>query len=107
MKLTKNQIIDFVENYGNDHVFFDYCVNEKGNYIVRYIPILAKLVSQETLPIAIKEIKQNPTKYNDSIVTIVLTENKAYILNANQYTDMSRVENYQRFLRDQEKGLSF
>ncbi len=107
MKLNKNQIIDFIENYGNDHVFLDYTIDQKGNYVVRYIPILSKLVSAETLPFALKEIHNNKEKYASAIKTIVLTKNKAYIINANKNTDMSLVENYKRFLKDQEKGLSF
>ncbi len=97
MTLTKEQIKYFIENYGNDDVYFDHHYEGANNQflIVEFYQHLGKMVSPEN----IEQAKLDLAKRKIMPDIIVITKNGARILNDDTY-DRSLEKNYKDFLND-------
>ena len=97
MTLTKEQIKYFIENYGNDDVYFDHHYEGANNQflIVEFYQHLGKMVSPEN----IEQAKLDLAKLKIMPNIIVITKNGARILNDDTY-DRTLEKNYKDFLND-------
>lgn len=97
MELTKEQIKYFIENYGNDDVYFDHHYEGSNNQflIVEFYQHLGKMVSPEN----IEQAKLDLVKRKIMPDIIVITKNGAKILN-DDTQDRTLEENYKDFLND-------
>ncbi len=97
MNLTKEQIKYFIENYGNDDVYYAHHYEGADNQflIVEFFQHLGKMVSPENIGQAIKDLEKS--KAIPQI--IVLTKNGARILN-DDTCDRTLEKNYKEFLND-------
>lgn len=97
MELTKEQIKYFIENYGNDDVYFDHHYEGANNQflIVKFYQHLGKMVSPEN----IEQAKLDLAKRKIMPDIIVITKNGARILN-DDTQDRTLEENYKDFLND-------
>ena len=97
MELTKEQIKYFIENYGNDDVYFDHHYEGANNQflIVEFYQHLGKMVSPEN----IEQAKLDLVKRKIMPDIIVITKNGARILN-DDTQDRTLEENYKDFLND-------
>lgn len=97
MTLTKEQIKYFIENYGNDDVYFDHHYEGANNQflIVEFYQHLGKMVSPEN----IEQAKLDLAKRKIMPDIIVITKNGARILNDDTY-DRTLEKNYKDFLND-------
>ena len=97
MTLTKEQIKYFIENYGNDDVYFDHHYEGANNQflIVEFYQHLGKMVSPEN----IEQAKLDLAKRKITPDIIVITKNGARILN-DDTQDRTLEKNYKDFLDD-------
>ncbi len=97
MTLTKEQIKYFIENYGNDDVYFDHHYEGANNQflIVEFYQHLGKMVSPEN----IEQAKLDLAKRKIMPDIIVITKNSARILN-DDTQDRTLEKNYKDFLDD-------
>ena len=97
MTLTKEQIKYFIENYGNDDVYFDHHYEGANNQflIVEFYQHLGKMVSPEN----IEQAKLDLAKRKIMPDIIAITKNGARILNDDTY-DRTLEKNYKDFLND-------
>ena len=97
MTLTKEQIKYFIENYGNDDVYFDHHYEGANNQflIVEFYQHLGKMVSPEN----IEQAKLDLAKLKIMPDIIVITKNGARILN-DDTQDRTLEKNYKDFLDD-------
>ena len=97
MTLTKEQIKYFIENYGNDDVYFDHHYEGANNQflIVEFYQHLGKMVSPEN----IEQAKLDLAKLKIMPDIIVITKNGAIILN-DDTQDRTLEKNYKDFLND-------
>ena len=97
MTLTKEQIKYFIENYGNDDVYFDHHYEGANNQflIIEFYQHLGKMVSPEN----IEQAKLDLAKRKIMPDIIVITKNGARILNDDTY-DRTLEKNYKDFLND-------
>lgn len=97
MTLTKEQIKYFIENYGNDDVYFDHHYEGANNQflIVEFYQHLGKMVSPEN----IEQAKLDLAKLKIMPNIIVITKNGARILN-DDTKDRTLEKNYKDFLDD-------
>ena len=97
MTLTKEQIKYFIENYGNDDVYFDHHYEGANNQflIVEFYQHLGKMVSPEN----IEQAKLDLAKLKIMPDIIVITKNGARILN-DDTQDRTLEKNYKDFLND-------
>ena len=97
MTLTKEQIKYFIENYGNDDVYFDHHYEGANNQflIVEFYQHLGKMVSPEN----IEQAKLDLAKLKIMPNIIVITKNGARILN-DDTQDRTLEKNYKDFLND-------
>lgn len=97
MTLTKEQIKYFIENYGNDDVYFDHHYEGANNQflIVEFYQHLGKMVSPEN----IEQAKLDLAKRKIMPDIIVITKNGARILN-DDTQDRTLEKNYKDFLND-------
>lgn len=97
MTLTKEQIKYFIENYGNDDVYFDHHYEGANNQflIVEFYQHLGKMVSPEN----IEQAKLDLAKLKIMPNIIVITKNGARILN-DDTQDRTLEKNYKDFLDD-------
>lgn len=100
MKLSKEQIVDFIENYGNEDAYFSHEYKKDGSIIVNYIPNAGKCLSDKAIEKLKKEMMTNQRLYAESIRTVCLYNNYCQIYNKNRYTDLSLEKNYEKFLFD-------
>ncbi len=97
MTLTKEQIKYFIENYGNDDVYYDHHYEGANNQflIVEFYQHLGKMVSPEN----IEQAKLDLAKLKIMPNIIVITKNGARILN-DDTQDRTLEKNYKDFLDD-------
>ena len=97
MTLTKEQIKYFIENYGNDDVYYDHHYEGANNQflIVEFYQHLGKMVSPEN----IEQAKLDLAKRKITPDIIVITKNGARILN-DDTQDRTLEKNYKDFLDD-------
>ena len=97
MTLTKEQIKYFIENYGNDDVYYDHHYEGANNQflIVEFYQHLGKMVSPEN----IEQAKLDLAKLKIMPNIIVITKNGARILN-DDTQDRTLEKNYKDFLND-------
>lgn len=97
MTLTKEQIKYFIENYGNDDVYFDHHYEGANNQflIVEFYQHLGKMVSPENIEQAKLDLAKRKIMPN----IIVITKNGARILN-DDTQDRTLEKNYKDFLDD-------
>lgn len=97
MTLTKEQIKYFIENYGNDDVYFDHHYEGANNQflIVEFYQHLGKMVSPENIEQAKLDLAKRKIMPN----IIVITKNGARILN-DDTQDRTLEKNYKDFLND-------
>ena len=97
MTLTKEQIKYFIENYGNDDVYYDHHYEGANNQflIVEFYQHLGKMVSPEN----IEQAKLDLAKRKITPDIIVITKNGARILN-DDTQDRTLEKNYKDFLND-------
>ncbi len=97
MTLTKEQIKYFIENYGNDDVYFDHHYEGANNQflIVEFYQHLGKMVSPEN----IEQAKLDLAKRKIMPDIIVITKNSARILN-DDTQDRTLEKSYKDFLDD-------
>ena len=97
MTLTKEQIKYYIENYGNDDVYFDHHYEGANNQflIVEFYQHLGKMVSPEN----IEQAKLDLAKLKIMPNIIVITKNGARILN-DDTQDRTLEKNYKDFLDD-------
>ena len=100
--ITKEQAKDFINNYGNDDVFYSYRQNK--NYVeVEYFPNLAKFVSSEALETFLKDYSPAKDNYGNILRTIIITDDCAVIKNRDKSTDLTLENNYAKFKQDIEE----
>ena len=103
VKLTQEEIIVFIEQYGDGDVYFSHYYNN-GVLEIKYFPALAKFADTESFKNGLKdfkkEISENPHLKDRYLKEIVLTDKQALIPNDEKSNERSLVKNYKKFLND-------
>ena len=97
MELTKEQIKYFIENYGNDDVYFNHRYEgiNKDIIYIEYFPHLGKMTQKENYNKYIKDLMMAGITPK----VIIVTNKYAKILSKDVY-DKTLEKNYKKFLKD-------
>ena len=99
MKLTEKQARELIENCGNDDVY--YCHYNRGDVLcIEFFPHLGKFISQENVPVQIKEFEQH-RKVKKYTNVLVIRNGKAEIWGDN--SDKTLVNNVNKYLLEKRK----
>ena len=99
MTLTKEQIKYFIENYGNDDVYFDHHYEGANNQflIVEFYQHLGKMVSPENIEQAKLDLAKRKIMPN----IIVITKNGARIVSSDKKISLKDKTNVDQMLEKQ------
>lgn len=98
--LTKKDIVEFIENYGEDDVYYSHKRIEGNRIQIDYIPCASKMLSVEAIDLFKDDLSKNYNRYKDFLRTIIITDKKAKIVNAPNYAYKTLEENYNLFQKD-------
>ena len=101
--LTQEDIVKFIEQYGDEDIYFSHYKETNGNIIVKYLPSFTKFLDPINILPFKKELTENPHLKDKYLMEIILTPKYAYLPN-NSNSDKSKlVVNYKKFLDDLKK----
>lgn len=100
MKLTKEQIKKFINEYGNDDLYYRHHYEGKNNEIivVHFIPHIGKFMSEQFFDETIKELEKK-NKIEECLKTLIITNRGARIV-SNDAWDRTLEKSYHKFLQD-------
>lgn len=100
MKLTKEQIKKFINEYGNDDLYYRHHYEGKNNEIivVQFIPHIGKCISEQFFKGAIEELEKR-NEIEECLRTLIITNRGARIV-SNDAWDRTLEKSYHKFLQD-------
>ena len=99
--ITKEQAKYFIENYGNDDVFYSYSQNRLNNTVeICYFSHLGKLLTPQAIKIFIANFEKEKESYKHLLRTIVVSNTCALIYGQNKLIDTTLENNFHLFKED-------
>ena len=98
--LTEEQIIEFIEKYGDGDIFYSFHRGTDGTIIIKYLPNFTKFADESNIDAFKKELKDHPHLKERYLSEIILTNAYAYIPNNDHSAKNPLVKNYKKFLED-------
>ena len=97
-RLTEEQIIKFIEQYGDGDIYFSHYHETDGKTSVKYLPKFTKFADWDNIEPFKEELTEHPHLKDKYLQEIILTPNYAYIPNGDNKNPL--VKNYKKFLED-------
>lgn len=98
--LTQEQLKAYIEQYGDEDVYFSHYRETDGKIVIKFLPQFTKFVDEENLHSFKKELIAKPHLKDKYLKEIILTPNFAYIPNDDHSEKNKLVKNYKKFLSD-------
>ncbi len=102
--LSKEQIKNFIEKYGDGDVYVSHYTRTDGLVEIKYLPKIRKFVEDESIKHLItEEFKEHPHLKDKYIQVIIISDKFAHIPASATSNKNPLVKNYQKFLDDVKK----
>ena len=96
--LTQQDLILFIEKYGNGDIYFSHYKDTTGKITIKYLPMFTKLADEDNIADFKKELTEHPHLKDKYLKEIIITNKFAYIPNDDFSSKNPLVLNYKKFL---------
>lgn len=96
--ITKEQAKYFIENYGNDDVFYSYHYDRFSNTAeICYFSHLGKMLTPQAIEMFVANFEKETNNYKHLLRRIIVSDTKALISGHNKFTDTTLEDNFHLF----------